>query len=72
MPEVAVEENCIDCGHCVAICPKHALSHASIDSEQCIPVNSGNISADNMEIFLRSRRSVRAYKRKPIEKETLS
>ena len=63
---------CNSCGHCVAICPNGALSHASV------PIEKSPLIAKDLQIseaqavqFLRSRRSVRFFKKQPVEKETL-
>ena len=28
--EQAAEQHCIDCGHCVAVCPRQAIIHAAV------------------------------------------
>ena len=28
--EQAAEQHCINCGHCVAVCPRQAISHATV------------------------------------------
>ena len=64
---------CINCGHCVAICPSGAMSHVSMRPEECSPVRTDWLfGPEQVEHFLRSRRSIRAYKKKPVEKEVLS
>jgi nitroreductase/NAD-dependent dihydropyrimidine dehydrogenase PreA subunit len=63
---------CLRCGHCVAICPHGALSHQEIPLESCVPLKKANrINADQAIQFLRSRRSIRFFKDKPLEKDTL-
>ena len=63
---------CLRCGHCVAICPHGALSHQEIPLESCVPLNKAHrINADQAVQFLRSRRSIRFFKDKPLEKDTL-
>ncbi len=61
---------CLECGHCVAVCPHGALSHRHI------PIESSPLIQDDLRIgegqavqFLRSRRSVRHFLGKPVEKE---
>lgn len=64
---------CIQCGHCVAVCPTGAFSHRSMTPDDCPPVRKDwQLSPDQAEHFLRSRRSIRTYKKDPVEKETLS
>jgi nitroreductase/NAD-dependent dihydropyrimidine dehydrogenase PreA subunit len=66
------EERCIRCGHCVAVCPHGALSHADVPIESSPEIRSEfNINEAQAEQFLRSRRSVRVFKDKPVEKEKI-
>ena len=53
---------CITCGHCVAACPHDASP--LIQKELSVGI-------DQVEQFLRSLRSIRAFKDKPVEKETV-
>ncbi len=71
LPEVTSENNCIDCGHCIAICPNHAIIHTRLADKNCVPVDYSLITANTMENFLLSRRSIRSYHRKSVEKEVL-
>lgn len=72
IPEFTHEELCFSCGHCVAVCPQGAITH--MDFPQ------GSIKAVNQEILpsleqifemVRTRRSIRAFKDKPVEKELI-
>lgn len=64
---------CIRCGHCVAVCPHGALDHAEIRREQCRPIQKElRIDSDRAVQFLRSRRSIRAFSERSVEKEILS
>jgi nitroreductase/NAD-dependent dihydropyrimidine dehydrogenase PreA subunit len=63
---------CLLCGHCVAVCPHGALTHEKIPLERCPPIlKELTISQEQAVQFLRSRRSTRRYKNKPVEKETV-
>jgi nitroreductase/NAD-dependent dihydropyrimidine dehydrogenase PreA subunit len=67
------DEFCITCGHCVAVCPHGAISHAVMGSEACPSVrNEWSLGPEQVEHFLRSRRSIRAYKKKKVDRETLT
>ncbi len=73
-PEIEKENEafCIDCGHCVAICNKGALSLQSLKPEQCLPFKKElKLSEEHVEHFLRSRRSIRKYKDKTVDRNTL-
>jgi len=66
------EAVCLRCGHCIAVCPHGALQHASIPMEGCFPlVKELTINHKEAVQFLRSRRSVRLYRDKPVEKEKI-
>jgi nitroreductase/NAD-dependent dihydropyrimidine dehydrogenase PreA subunit len=66
------EEACIRCGHCVAICPEAALQLDFLAPESCLPIDDKlQLSVDHVEHFLRSRRSIRAYRQKPVPKAVL-
>ena len=61
---------CIDCGHCVAICPTEAMHQRAMGPADCEPIDIHLIPRwDRVRQYLISRRSVRGYVRKPVEKE---
>jgi nitroreductase/NAD-dependent dihydropyrimidine dehydrogenase PreA subunit len=63
---------CIDCGHCVAICPTEAMHQRSMGPEDCQPIDIHLIPRwDRVRQYLISRRSIRGYINKPIEKEKI-
>lgn len=65
-------ESCIACGHCVASCPHGALTHRQAPlSEQRPRHREQDIDAVQAAEFLRSRRSVRGYHDRPIERDKL-
>jgi nitroreductase/NAD-dependent dihydropyrimidine dehydrogenase PreA subunit len=71
-PARGAEEMCINCGHCVAVCPHGALSLEKMPVDSCPPVKEEWLTGPGQaEHFLRSRRSIRSYKKKPVDKETL-
>ncbi len=71
-PVPGAEELCINCGHCVAVCPTAALSHVNMTPDDCAPIEKDfRISIDQAGQFFRARRSIRTYKTKPVEREKL-
>ncbi len=66
------EDICFQCGHCVAVCPNGALSHKEIPVSECPPIEKDlEINKTQAIQFLRSRRSIRFFKDKKIEKEKI-
>lgn len=64
---------CIQCGHCVAICPKAAFSLETLSPDQCMPIDRKlDLDANHIEHFLRSRRSIRRYKQKPVPSDLIT
>lgn len=73
VPVPKAPELCIDCGHCVAVCPHGALSHEKLAPEDCLTLNKNLIlSPEQTEHFIRARRSIRTFKETPVDKDTLS
>ena len=71
-PEIAREGGCLVCGHCVAVCPHGALSHEQILAEDSPPIREElAINQDQAVQFLRSRRSIRHFQNRPVEKEKI-
>jgi nitroreductase/NAD-dependent dihydropyrimidine dehydrogenase PreA subunit len=65
-------DQCIDCGHCVAICPTGAMHQRSMSPEDCEAIDIHLIPKwDRVKQYLISRRSIRGYINKPIEKEKI-
>jgi nitroreductase/NAD-dependent dihydropyrimidine dehydrogenase PreA subunit len=71
IPEEVPESNCIFCGHCAAVCPHGALTHTGLPQEPFLPASKKLPDPAMMDSFLISRRSVREFKDRPIDRETL-
>ena len=66
------EAFCLLCGHCVAVCPHGALDHVRVPVADCAPIQKElGITEEQAVQFLRSRRSIRFFKDKPVEKEKI-
>jgi len=63
---------CLNCGHCVALCPTGALELSSMPVTKCISITKElQATSVQLEQFLKSRRSIRAYKEEPVDREKL-
>lgn len=72
-PEKEFEAYCISCGHCVAVCPTGAISLDWLQPGQCPSIRRDLIlGPEQTEQFLRSRRSIRNFKDKPVVREKLA
>ncbi|MDP4161302.1 MAG: nitroreductase family protein, partial [Bacillota bacterium] len=68
----AVGENCIACGHCVAVCPAAALDNRKAPLSQQLPLEKAPVlDAETAALFLRSRRSIRCYKQDVVPREKI-
>jgi len=66
------EQLCLRCGHCVAACPHGALSHVEVPLSACPPLHKElAIRHEQAVQFLRSRRSIRRFQKKTVEKKVL-
>jgi nitroreductase/NAD-dependent dihydropyrimidine dehydrogenase PreA subunit len=71
-PEVSEPEFCCSCGQCVAVCPEDALDNIRAPLADQAPLPRFPVlDAPTAALFMRSRRSTRAYKKKAVPRETL-
>jgi nitroreductase/NAD-dependent dihydropyrimidine dehydrogenase PreA subunit len=63
---------CIQCGHCVAVCPHGALRLDTLDGGQVPLDRSLTPTAQQVEQLLRGRRSMRAFKPEPPDREQVA
>jgi len=62
----------MNCGHCMAVCPAGALTLNDMDMDDFEPMpKESGITAGQLEQLFTTRRSIRAYKDKPISRDTL-
>jgi nitroreductase/NAD-dependent dihydropyrimidine dehydrogenase PreA subunit len=72
-PVVGAEEICLRCGHCVAVCPEGSLAHRDMPVANCPPVREDlGLNVEHCEHFLRSRRSIRLFKDKPVPRADIA
>lgn len=71
-PAKDAEEFCINCGHCVAVCPYGALTLSTMPVDTCPPVQKDTLpDPATIRHFLMSRRSIRQYKKAPVPHDLL-
>jgi nitroreductase/NAD-dependent dihydropyrimidine dehydrogenase PreA subunit len=72
IPEVVDEEGCIACGQCVAICPQGAISHSDFPATTIQAIQFEQMPTSEQVItLLKTRRSIRAFRDKPLAKDTI-
>jgi len=64
-------ENCIACGHCVAVCPSGAMKHSLLGNLHFEKIPEETIDPESLGLFLASKRSIRQYTDRPIEDKKL-
>lgn len=63
---------CIACGHCVAVCPSDALDNVNTAlANQKLLEKAPVLDTDTAALFLRSRRSIRAYQKTVVPREKI-
>lgn len=72
IPELANVEMCVSCGHYVAICPKDAITHSEFSDDSIKPVIDENVpSLESVIELLRTRRSIRVFRDRPVERQLI-
>ena len=63
---------CIDCGHCFAFCPAGSIELSTMSVEDALRLDHAKLpSPEQVELFLKGRRSIRNYKDEPVTKEAI-
>lgn len=67
------EDLCVDCGHCVAVCPTDAIVHKGLRPETLEPAATASpVRREDLARLVRNRRSVRWYRSQPVPRETIA
>jgi len=73
IPELLNKEGCIACGHCVAICRQDAICHSEFPPTAIRTIQVEEMPTEEQVItLLKTRRSIRAFRDKPLAKETIA
>lgn len=70
-PKEAAEIRCILCGQCAAACACGALTHTGLPDDAFLEMPTELPTPAAMDGLLKSRRSVRAFKDKPVSREVM-
>jgi len=67
--KAVMNQDCFQCGHCVAVCPTGAVSIPDYDMDDVESLDSKAIKLepDTLLRAIKSRRSIRRYKQQPVE-----
>ena len=71
-PVSGAENVCINCGHCVAVCPTGALNLSTMNAAECEVINPDwNPGEKVIGSYMKARRSIRRFRKEPVEKDKL-
>ena len=69
---MGAESACLLCGHCVAACPADCVTLEPLPADGFHSIDASlHINTEQADQFLRTRRSIRAFKNKPVAHDTL-
>ena len=72
IPDLVDEEGCIACGQCVAICRQNAISHSEFSSTTIRAIQFEQMpTTEQVMTLLKTRRSIRAFRDKPLPNDTI-
>jgi nitroreductase/NAD-dependent dihydropyrimidine dehydrogenase PreA subunit len=71
-PELVNQEYCIACGQCLAICSRDAIRHPAFSSAAIREIQFEQLpSQEQVMELLKTRRSIRSFRDKPLEKDAI-
>ncbi|WP_319764629.1 nitroreductase family protein [Maridesulfovibrio sp.] len=63
---------CINCGHCMAVCPTGAITLTAFEGQEAVPFSKQDMpDPDSIETLVKTRRSVRKFKKKQLSAEKI-
>lgn len=63
---------CMECGHCVAVCPNQAIQVDVLNNEKFMTTHQLDVDTDQLLLILQQRRSIRRYKDVPVERKIIN
>jgi len=63
---------CLQCGHCVAVCPANAAEIPDYDMEDVADILPQKFTAADLVSFIKARRSIRQFQDRPVERELIA
>lgn len=69
--KIKVKGPCMMCGHCVAVCPTHAITFENYEETEELENLDFSIEPDKFLNFVKSRRSIRHFKNQKIDRTIL-
>jgi nitroreductase/NAD-dependent dihydropyrimidine dehydrogenase PreA subunit len=66
------DKMCINCGQCFAVCPHGSINLSTMGVKDSIRLDYSKLpNAEQVELFLKGRRSIRTYQDKPVTKDSI-
>ena len=69
--KIKIKGECMMCGHCVAICPTNAITFEGYEETKDLKELNSKIEPETFLNFVKSRRSIRHFKDKKLDKDTI-
>lgn len=70
-PEIVSPDDCINCCHCMSVCPSEAIEHTAMDPTQVRKTDKSLVLPDTYREIVRCRRSIRSYRDTQVPRETV-
>ncbi|MCI6152274.1 nitroreductase family protein [Fusobacterium perfoetens] len=69
--KIKIKSDCMMCGHCVAVCPTNAITFEGYEETQELKSLDSKINSEVFLNFVKSRRSIRHFKDKKIDRDII-
>lgn len=69
--KIKIKGECMMCGHCVAVCPTNAITFEGYEETKDLKELNSKIEPETFFNFVKSRRSIRHFKDKKIDKDII-